>query len=129
MPRTSSVERRLMSASTLIGEKVVNVRGEELGKIEDIMLDLDGTRVGYAVLSFGGWLGMGDKLFAVPWETLILDSQRKAFIFNVSREVLEKAPGFDRDHWPDTINPDWENEVQAHFGAARGGAYPEAQGH
>jgi sporulation protein YlmC with PRC-barrel domain len=116
MPRTSTVKRRLMSASSLVGEKVVNARGENLGKIEDVMLDLDGTRIAYAVLSFGGLWGLGSKLFAVPWEMLILDAERKAFLFNVDREALESAPGFDKDHWPDTINPEWEDMVHAHYG-------------
>ena len=58
----------VLTASTLKGDKVVNHKGEDLGKIEEIMLDLDDGRSGYAVLSFGGFLGMGDKLFAIPWQ-------------------------------------------------------------
>jgi hypothetical protein len=105
-----------MSASSLIGEKVINARGEDLGKIEDIMLDLDGTRIAYAVLSFGGLWGMGSKLFAVPWETLILDNERRAFLFNVNKEALEAAPGMNKEDWPDTVNPEWEDMVHAHYG-------------
>lgn len=116
MPRTESVTRRVMSASSLVGEKVVNGQGEYLGKIEDIMLDLDGSQIAYAVLSFGGLWGLGSKYFAVPWETLVLDSEQEAFVFNVTKEALEKAPGIDKDHWPDAINPEWEDQLHAHFG-------------
>jgi uncharacterized protein YrrD len=90
-----------MSAGSLIGNSVVNSQGEELGKIEEIMLDLDTGRVAYAVLSFGGVLGLGNKLFAIPWAALALSLEEKRFYLNVSKEQLEDAPGFDKDNWPD----------------------------
>src|SRR6266545_4609381 len=65
--------RRVMGASTLTGDSVRNPAGEDLGKIEEIMIDVPTGRVAYAVLSFGGFLGLGDKLFAVPWGNLTLD--------------------------------------------------------
>src|SRR3569623_2906303 len=64
---------QVMAADTLQGDKVVNPKGENLGKIEDIMIDVASGRVAYAVLSFGGILGIGDKLFAIPWHALTLD--------------------------------------------------------
>lgn len=92
---------QVLSASTMIGNKVVNPSGEELGSVKELMIDLDDGRVNYAVLSFGGFLGLGDKLFALPWEALTLSTEEHAFILNVEKEQLENAPGFDKDNWPD----------------------------
>lgn len=91
----------ILSATSVIGDKVVNHQGDALGKIEEIMLDVDDNRIAYAVLSFGGFLGIGDKYFAVPWEALRLDANNKRFVLNESKERLENAPGFDKDDWPD----------------------------
>jgi sporulation protein YlmC with PRC-barrel domain len=106
----------VLSATTLIGDDVRNNSGEDLGKLEEIMLDLDEGRVAYAVLSFGGFLGVGDRLFAVPWEALQVDTQNKAIIFNVSKERLEQAPGFDKDNWPDTTDREWLAKVHNFYG-------------
>jgi len=92
---------RVLSATTMIGDKVVNPNGEELGTLKELMIDLDEGRVNYAVLSFGGFLGMGDKLFAIPWEALSLNAEDHSFTLNVDKELLENAPGFDKDNWPD----------------------------
>jgi sporulation protein YlmC with PRC-barrel domain len=97
----------VLSAGTLTGDPVINETGEHLGQLEEIMLDLDSGRVVYAVISFGGILGLGNKLFAVPWQALRVDTERKAVIVNVSRELLEQAPGFDKDNWPDTSEHTW----------------------
>jgi hypothetical protein len=93
-------EPRVLAADTLVGDKVVNLPMEDLGKIEHLIIDLERGRIAYAVLSFGGFLGMGDKLFAIPWSALALDTVEKRFILNVDKELLKRAPGFDRDHWP-----------------------------
>jgi sporulation protein YlmC with PRC-barrel domain len=90
----------VMDAATLAGDSVVNAAGEDLGKIEAIMLDVTSGRIAYAVLSFGGFLGMGKKLFALPWCALTLDAVEKRFILDASKEKLENAEGFDKDHWP-----------------------------
>jgi sporulation protein YlmC with PRC-barrel domain len=109
--------RRVMSASTLTGENVVNAAGEDLGKIQDIMLDTPTGRVAYAVLSFGGFLGMGDKLFAIPWDQLSLDEENKRFVLNVNRAKLENAPGFDKDNWPDMADPSWGSRIYSYYGS------------
>ncbi len=105
----------VMDAATLIGDPVVNASGEDLGKIEAIMLDVTTGRVAYAVLSFGGFLGLGSKLFAIPWSALTLDAGEKRFILNVSKELLEKAPGFDKDHWPSMADSTWATEIHAYY--------------
>src|SRR5665811_345118 len=107
----------VLSASYLKGDKVVNHKGEDLGKIEEIMLDLDRGRIAYAVLSFGGFLGMGDKLFAIPWSALALDTVEKRFILNVDKELLKRAPGFDKDHWPNMADQVWGAKVFTYYGA------------
>jgi len=107
----------LMSADSLTGDSVVNAAGEDLGKIEAIMLDVPRGRVAYAVLSFGGFLGMGDKLFAIPWETLTLDADRECFILDVDKERLKSAPGFDKSHWPAMADPQWANNIHSYYGS------------
>jgi len=91
--------------------------GEDLGKLEEIMLDMDGGRVAYAVLSFGGVLGMGNKLFAVPWDALTVDTENKELVLNIDRETLENAPGFDKDNWPGTeTGSQWLVDVYDYYG-------------
>ncbi len=109
-------QRRVMSAGTLAGDRVRNSAGEDLGKIEEIMLDVPSGRVAYAVLSFGGFLGMGSKLFAVPWQTLTLNERDHEFIMNVDKSVLENAPGFDKDNWPDMADPNFGAQIYKHYG-------------
>ena len=91
-----------LSVSTLKKDKVVNAAGDDLGKIEEFMIDLQDGRVAYAVLSFGGFLGMGDKLFALPWQALKLRLHEHDFLLDIPRDVLERAEGFNRDRWPAT---------------------------
>jgi sporulation protein YlmC with PRC-barrel domain len=107
---------RVLSASTLIGDRVVNLQGQQLGKLEELMLDLDSGQVAYAVLSFGGVLGMGEKLFAIPWGVLTVDTREKQLILDVDRNVLENAPGFDKDHWPETGSEDWQASIYQYYG-------------
>jgi hypothetical protein len=72
--------------------------------------------LGYAVLSFGGFLGVGEKLFAVPWSALTLDTTNKRFILEVDKEQLKDAPGFDADQWPDMIDPVWSDQIHSYYG-------------
>ncbi len=106
----------IMAASTLEGNDVVNGKGEDLGEIKEIMIDVPSGRVAYAVLSSGGILGMGDKLFAIPWSALTLDTENKCFILNVDAELVQNAPGFDKDHWPSMADSTWANEIHAYYG-------------
>lgn len=110
-----SIKPNLLSATTMIGDAVRNPQGEDLGEIEELMIDLDAGRIAYAVLSFGGFLGIGDKLFAIPWEALTLLADEHAFTLDIDRETLEKAPGFDQDDWPETISRDWLLAVYEYY--------------
>jgi sporulation protein YlmC with PRC-barrel domain len=108
--------RRVMGASTLTGDDVYNSEEEHLGKIDEIMLDVVTGRVSYAVLSMGGFLGMGDKLFAVPWQALHIDEPNHRFILDVPKSTLENAPGFDKDHWPDMSSEEFGNKIYGYYG-------------
>jgi sporulation protein YlmC with PRC-barrel domain len=108
--------RRVLSAGTLAGDRVRNAAGEDLGKVEEIMIDLPSGRVAYVVLSFGGFLGIGDKLFAVPWQALRIDEGEHQFVLDVERKTLENAPGFDKDNWPDMADPAFGAAIHEHYG-------------
>ena len=108
----------LMGADTLIGDTVVNGQEEDLGDIKEIMLDTRTGQVAYAVLSFGGFLGMGEKLFAVPWQALHLDTHNKRFVLAVDKEHLKNAPGFDPDAWPDMSDISWSDQIHAFYGTS-----------
>ena len=106
----------LMGADTLVGNDVYNENGEDLGEIKEIMLDMQNGRVGYAVLSYGSFLGMGEKLFAVPWDALKLDTENKRFVLNVEKDRLKQAPGFDRGKWPNMADQTWAKEIHSYYG-------------
>jgi sporulation protein YlmC with PRC-barrel domain len=106
---------RVMAADTLEGEDVMNAAGEDLGSIDHIMIDVPTGKVAYAVLSFGGFMGVGDKLFAVPWRALKLDTQKKCFILNASKEYLSNAPGFDKDDWPTFADEEWARHIHSYY--------------
>lgn len=108
--------RKTMSASTLIGDNVANAEGEKLGTMKELMLDVDNGRVAYAVLDFGGFMGMGDKFFAVPWQAFSVDEANHRLILNVQKETLKNAEGFDKNDWPDTANPEWGRRIHQHYG-------------
>jgi sporulation protein YlmC with PRC-barrel domain len=105
----------VLSASNLVDTDVVNPDGEDLGKVEELMLDVSDGSVAYAVLSFGGFLGLGDKLFLIPWSHLTLEQEQHRFVLDLPREALEEAPGFDRDHWPNMADASWRSEVDRHY--------------
>jgi len=114
-----------LSAESLMDDKVINTEGEDLGKFNDLMIDLEEGKIAYAALSFGGTLGMGNKLFAIPWKALTLRVHEHAFVLDIPKEVLKKAEGFDKDNWPATsreslttmysyygYQPYWERETE-----------------
>lgn len=107
----------LMSADTLVGNDVYNIKGEDIGEIKDIMLDMRSGRVSYAVLSFKPFLSMGEKLFAVPWNAMKLDTEHKRFTLDVDVDRLNEAPGFDKSHWPNMADQAWQQEINAYYRA------------
>jgi len=113
---------RYLTASSVMKDHVINTSGENLGKIHDIMLDLEGGKIEYVVIEFGGFLGIGEKLFAVPFSALKLDTKHHAFIMDKDRSFLENAPGFNKEHWPETnlhyyeVNSYWGSFVGPNAG-------------
>jgi sporulation protein YlmC with PRC-barrel domain len=82
----------LVSANLVAGTFVFNREGEKLGSIEDLILEKETGQVAYVLLSFGGFLGMGERCFPVPWRALSFDDARDAYVVDLTRESLEKAP-------------------------------------
>lgn len=116
---------RTQRATKIIGVDVVNRQGEKVGDIEDIVLDRNGS-VAYAVVSTGGFLGVGDRLHAVPWRSLQTDTGTDKFVLDVDKQRLGKAPGFDNNTFPDINQPKWSAENRKHFPLTRSGAEPTA---
>lgn len=104
-----------LSASSLIGDSIKNPQGESLGDLKDLMVDLGTGKIGYGVVAFGGVLGMGEKLFAVPWDALRVDHEDKCLVLNVSKERLKDAPGFDKDNWPNFSDPSFTQQLGTYY--------------
>jgi len=100
----------------VIGKKVVNLDGEDIGEIKEVVIDSGAARVTYAAMSFGGFLGLGDKLFAVPWVSLNYDRGNDVFFMKANKELLKNAPGFDKDNWPDMSDPTRISEIYKYYG-------------
>jgi hypothetical protein len=115
-PKMARYSNIVPAKKTVIGSKVVNQQNEDLGKIEDVVIDADAGRIAYAVLSFGGFLGMGDKYFAIPWEALRFNLADNRALLNVNKKILENAPGFSKDNWPDMADATWGNQIFTHYG-------------
>lgn len=112
---TMNTTPAVLSATSIDGNDIRNRQGEDLGKVKDLMIDLADGSVSYAVVSYGGFLGMGDKLFAVPFEALTVDPDHHAFILDASKEQLEKAPGFDKDNWPNFADPQFADTLRTFY--------------
>ena len=115
--RQSAEMYGVVSASTIIGEAVVNRQGENLGQIHDLVIDAKEGRLAYAVLTFGGFMGMGNKLFAMPWRAFEFSTTENKLILNVDKERLETAPGFEQDaKWPDFADRAWGDGIYKYYG-------------
>lgn len=106
----------VLSVSAVMRNSVRNPQGEDLGKIEDLAIDLDAGRIAYAVISFGGFLGLGEKHFAIPWEALRIDPHEHAVILDIPKERLKNAPGFERGARPATTDREWLRSVYTYYG-------------
>ena len=100
----------------IIGSKVINMKGESIGKIEDLVVDIDSGRILYAVLESGGFLGIGDKLLPVPWQSLAALPSEGLFFLDQSKEQMEKAPAFDKNNLPNMGDRHWGEGIFKHYG-------------
>jgi sporulation protein YlmC with PRC-barrel domain len=107
----------VMAAATLDGNKVLSTDGHEVGKVKDIMLDVQTGRIAYVVLSSGGFFGIGDRLFAIPWSALMLDTDRGCFLLNASAQHIKDAPGFDNEQWPTMADRGWAASIHDYYGS------------
>ncbi len=113
-------------ASEIIGKKVVNYEGESVGEVKDLMVNYADGNVTYAIMSFGGILGIGDKLFAVPWVSLNHDRPNDRFIMKANKDLLQNAPGFDKSNWPDMSDPTRQSEIYRYYNEVPRGAESES---
>ena len=110
---------RLLSASSLSSDDVQNPQGESLGSVKDLMINLADGTVEYVVVEFGGFLGLGSKYFAIPFDCFLLDKKEHCLLLQTPKETLENASGFDDDNWPDFANPAWREATRTTFHAVR----------
>jgi len=109
----------LMKGSTFTGANVKNPQGETLGDIKDIVIDRASGRMAYAVVSFGGFLGLGEKLFAVPWSAFSQPNTTKdTFVLAIDKERLKNAPGFDHNNWPQMASREWVTNLYTYYNAS-----------
>jgi sporulation protein YlmC with PRC-barrel domain len=106
----------MLTAHTIMGTKVVNRSGERLGDIKDLAIGLEKGCINYAVLDFGGFLGIGDKMFAVPWQSFTVDQDNEQLILDVDKQKLQSAPGFDKNHWPDFADQKMMSQLTDYYG-------------
>jgi sporulation protein YlmC with PRC-barrel domain len=113
-PRANSPVQRL-TATSIIGDAVENSTGDTLGRIDNLMIDLHQQRIDYAVIETGEFLGMGGKLFAIPFQELHIDPHKKVFILDAGKEYFSSRPGFDKTHWPGTNEKVLSDEIAPPF--------------
>jgi sporulation protein YlmC with PRC-barrel domain len=118
--------RKIFRVSKVIGMPVKTTEGDKLGEIEDVAVNIETGQVAYVVLSFGGFFGLANKWFAVPWAefSLVNDERENYFTIETTKDKLKKLPGFDKEDWPDLVNSDWDKLVEEHH--RKGGENSEA---
>jgi len=108
---------RLLSASTIKGDAIINFDNETLGHVEEVMLDTEVGRIAYVVMASGGFLGLGERLFAIPWSSLRLDPDRECLVLDMAKSRFDAVQGFDKNHWPDMAQHEWQLDLHRHYGA------------
>ena len=116
-------QTRVLTARSIMGDDVVNTAGEHVGDIKDLMIDVKMGSIAYAVLDFGGFLGIGGKYFAVPWQSFTVDEDNKRLVLTISKERLEKSPGFDKDHWPMSSDAQFYTSINEYYGGDTSGGH------
>lgn len=110
----------LIAASKVEGTDVYNRQGETLGSVYDVMLDKRSGKVAYAVMSFGGFLGIGQGYHPVPWGMLEYDENQGGYVVDLNKEQLEGAPSYEDQTNPDWSNPDYTRGIDDYYGSTRG---------
>jgi sporulation protein YlmC with PRC-barrel domain len=105
----------ILATSALKGSRVGNFAGEDLGKVDDLVVDIASGRLEYVVVTMGGFLGIGDKLCAVPWELFTVRAADHEFLLDIEKQMLLDAPAFERSKWPDMSDDAWGAAIHSHF--------------
>lgn len=100
---------KFLTATSIIGDKVFTGKEEHLGDIKDIMIDLSNGKIEYVIIEMGGFLGIGEKFFAIPFDLLTVNAKKQRFTLHQSKETLKHAPGFDKHHWPETNSHEFDD--------------------
>jgi sporulation protein YlmC with PRC-barrel domain len=111
-----AADATLLRSSTLFGYRVKSPQREDLGKIEEIMIDMEAKRIAYAIVSFGGFLSLGDKWVPVPWEALTFMPDERLLVLQIEKEKLQKAPNFEKTTLPELANRQWGAVIHAYYG-------------
>lgn len=116
-PKTSGTNVRI---SQLNGMNIQNTQGKSVGEIKDIVINVTHGNVQYAAVTYGGFLGVGNKMFAVPFKAFEIkqnpeEPEEQILVLNVTQQQLEGAQGFDEDHWPDYADPDFSRELHKRY--------------
>jgi sporulation protein YlmC with PRC-barrel domain len=106
-----------LTAKSIIGDAIENPEGERLGTIDNLMINVRTGEIEYVVVEFGSFLGIGGKLFAIPFRELRLNPDAQVFILNRDKEYLKESPGFDKTHWPETNDHTYFDNVKLYYGS------------
>ena len=106
---------KVLTATSIIGDDILNAKEEKVGKIKDIMIDIRRGIAEYVVIESSGFLGFNEKFFAVPFSELKLKASKRAFVLHKDNEFIKNAPGFDKNHWPET-NSHHYIQVEGYWG-------------
>lgn len=115
--REAGPGQRLLTSGTLKGEPVINLHDQTLGHVEELLLDVEHGRIAYAVMAAGGFMGLGERLYAIPWAAVRPDPDRQCLVVDADKDRFAKAPGFDRKHWPSMGRREWHEEIHRHYAA------------
>jgi sporulation protein YlmC with PRC-barrel domain len=125
MAQMTSTRSQPISIGHLLNEHVTDIEGRDIGKVEDLVLDYASGSIDFAVVKFGGFLGMGGKYHVIPWELVNIDTERRAFTMDVSKEQVDRAPAFDSNNVPDVEDTEYMDAVFGYWGVQRGGGSSE----
>ena len=109
---------RFIPTNRLERYDLVNEQGQDLGQVQNFVIDMQAGRIAFVIVAFGGMLGISDKWFAVPWEIMTWSPEKRKFMVDMPQNVLEKAPGMNKDKWMEEINSDWLAKCYVHYGLA-----------
>ncbi len=116
--KTATEPVRFIPTNRLERYDLVNEKGQDLGQVTTFVADMFTGRIAFVIVAFGGFFGISDKWFAVPWEIMTWSPETKKFVVDMPTKVLETAPGMNKDTWSEEVNSDWLARCYIHYGLA-----------